>query len=338
MTTDIAQSPPDSPPSHKDDEVAVAIVNYCTEKLSIECLRSLERERQNVPKLRVYVADNASPDGSGQAIARAVQDNGWSDWATVLLNPVNGGFAYGNNQVLRRVRDEGWRPAFVWLLNSDTVVRPGALGVLIDYLKANPGVGIAGSRLEWEDGERQASAFRFHSIISEFVSAARFGPITRVFDRWRVAPDLGDAPQRFDWLAGASMLMPYRVVESVGLMDERYFLYYEETDYCRRVANAGFTSAYVPDSRVIHYVGQSTGVTSGRAKRIPKYWFESRRRYYVTHHGRAYAVAVDLAQLVGSGIGFTADVLLRRKSELPENFISDLLKQSALFHGAEPAA
>lgn len=338
MTAKFSQSPADHTPKHKDDGVAVAIVNYCTAKLTIDCLQSLDRERQDVPKLRVYVADNASPDGSGQSIAQAIIDNGWSDWATVLLNPVNGGFAYGNNQVLRRVQAEAERPAFVWLLNSDTVVRPGALGVLIDYLKANPRVGIAGSRLEWENGERQASAFRFHSITSEFVGAARFGPITRLLGRWRVAPELGDEPTRFDWLAGASMLMPYRLVETVGLMDERYFLYFEETDYCRRVASAGFTCAYVPDSRVIHYVGQSTGVTSGRAKRIPKYWFESRRRYYVTHHGRAYAIAVDLALIAGSGIGYAVDVLLRRKMELPQNFLSDLIKQSALFHGAETTA
>lgn len=318
--------------------MAVAIVNYCTADLTIACLRSLDRERAEVPDLRVYVSDNASPDGSGQAIAKAVQDNGWSDWVRVLLNPVNGGFAYGNNQVIRAALAEGVRPDFVWLLNSDTVVLPQGLKVLLSYLSAHPGVGVAGSRLEWEDGERQASAFRFHSIASEFVGAARFGPITRLLDRWRVAPDLGDVPERFDWLAGASMLMPFHVIEAVGLMDERYFLYFEETDYFRRVANAGYTSAYVPDSRVIHYVGQSTGVTSGKVRRLPTYWFESRRRYFVTHHGRLYAVAVDLALVAGSVIGFVADVLMRRKFSLPEKFYSDVFRQSALFHASsEPA-
>lgn len=336
----LAQQPPEkSNPAASGNRVAVAIVNYCTADLTIACLKSLAEERTRWPKLDVYVSDNASPDGSGAVIGRAIRENNWDDWAQVLFNPVNGGFAYGNNQVLRLIQANGKRPDFVWLLNSDTVLRPGALGDLAAYLRSHPEVAIAGSRLEWENGDRQCSAFRFHSIISEFMGTARFGPFYRLLHRWRVAPELGDTPQRFDWLAGASMLIPVAVIEKIGLMDEGYFLYFEETDYCRRVADAGMTCAYVPASRVIHYVGQSTGVTSGRVRRLPAYWFESRRRYFLNHHGRLYAVGADLAVIVGSLFGAFVDLALRRPFGKPQHFLRDVAHHSALFNGRrEPVA
>lgn len=314
-------------------DVAVAIVNYCTADLTIACLKSLAAERDAVPELEVYVSDNASPDGSGEVIAAAIVRHGWSDWARVLPNPRNGGFAYGNNQVIRAIGAAGRNPDYLWLLNSDTVVRPGALLSLIDFLKANPSVGVAGSRLEWENGERQQSAFRFHSIVSEFEGGLRFGPATRLLKSWKVSPPLSDMPERFDWLSGASMLMPYDVVERVGLMDEAYFLYFEETDYCHRISEAGYSCAYVPLSRVIHYVGQSTGVVSGRPKRLPQYWFDSRRRYFMNNYGRLYTVGADAALWIGHLFGYGLDVLRGREPAMPKGFLGDLVRNSALFHG-----
>lgn len=313
---------------------AVILVNYCTRDLTIDCLRSLKDEIAALPGSYVIVADNASPDGSGQAIASAIAELGWSDWAEVLHLPRNGGFSYGNNAGIRTAFERPEKPEFVWLLNTDTVLRPGALRSLLTFLAAKPEAGIAGSRLEHPDGERQASAFRFHSLASEFETGAKLGMVTRLLRRWAVAPPLPDEPAPFDWLSGASLLIRTSVIETVGLMDDGYFLYYEETDFCRRARDKGWTCWYVPESRVVHLVGQSTGVTNSAdaIKRRAPYWFESRRRYFMTHHGLVYAVLADGALAAGVAISALRNFVRGAKPGHPERFLSDLARQSALFN------
>lgn len=320
--------------THPAQAVVVALVNYCTRDLTIDCLRSLGRELVAFPGSYVIVSDNASPDGSGREIERAIADNGWADWAEVLHLPRNGGFSYGNNAAIRRALERGAPPRFVWLLNTDTVLRPGALGPLLAFLEQTPEAGLVGSRLEHPDGTRQASAFRYHSIAGEFETAVQAGFVSRLLKRWSVAPPLPNEPARFDWLSGASLLVRTSVFETVGLLDENYFLYYEETDFCRRAAQKGWSCWYVPESRVVHFVGQSTGVTNSAdaIKRRASYWFESRRRYFIRHHGLAYAILADAALATGTALSSIRNVLLGRNASHPERFLSDLARQSALLN------
>jgi len=320
--------------SAREIRIAVALVNYCTRDLTIDCLRSLDREIAEFPGSSVLVADNASPDGSGAEIARAIEDNGWSSWAKVLALSRNGGFSYGNNAVVREQIALASPPAYIWLLNTDTVVRPGGLRALVDFLEANPRAGIAGSRLEHPDGERQASAFRFHSIGGEFESSAQLGIVSRLLGLWSIAPELTDAVTRFDWLSGASMLIRTDLFGELGLMDEGYFLYYEETDFCLRAHKKGWTSWYVPQSRIIHLVGKSTGVTniSARTRRRASYWFESRRRYFIKNHGVGYAIVADFALATGTLLSMLRNLVTRRRGGNPEKFLRDLARQSALIN------
>jgi N-acetylglucosaminyl-diphospho-decaprenol L-rhamnosyltransferase len=317
-----------------DASVAIALVNYCTRDLTIDCLRSLEREIAGWPDCEVVIADNASPDGSGAEIAKAIAENGWSGWARVLPMPKNGGFSYGNNGVIREQLARKTRPRYIWLLNTDTIVRPGALAALVSFMEANPKVGFAGSRLEHPDGTRQCSAFRFHTIASEFEASVNVGPVSRLLAPWVVAPPLSDEPARYDWLAGASMLIRTSVLDDIGLMDEDYFLYYEETDFCLRGATHGWTSWYVPQSRVVHLVGQSTGVTGadGSVKRRAPYWFQSRRRYFIKHHGVVYAVLADAALAIGTALAKLRSVVDGRGAASPKLFLYDLARQSALLN------
>ncbi|MGE8942930.1 glycosyltransferase family 2 protein [Leptospira interrogans] len=312
--------------------VTVVLVNYCTRDLTLDCLQSLEGEIAQFPGSEVIVADNASPDGSGTQIATAIAENGWAKWARVLAMPRNGGFSYGNNGPIREVMARTRRPDFVWLLNTDTVVRPGGLRALVDFLDAHPDVGMAGSRLEHEDGTRQCSAFRFHSVASEFESSLQLGIVSKILKPWKVAPDLPDTPMQFDWLSGASILIRTQLFEEVGLMDEGYFLYYEETDLCRRAAELGWTCWYVPESRIIHLVGKSTGVTDAakrRARRAP-FWFQSRRRYFIKHHGVLYATLADAALATGTALSNVMNFLRRRASTHPQKFLQDLARETAL--------
>jgi N-acetylglucosaminyl-diphospho-decaprenol L-rhamnosyltransferase len=313
-------------------KLVVAIVNYCTPHLCIDCLASLEAETRRHPGMQVVVADNGSPDGSGAVIKEAIEKKGWTSWARLLQLPRNGGFAYGNNAVLHEFQGGDQTPEYFWLLNSDTVVLPGATQALVDVLAANPTVGIVGSCLVDPDGTQQYSAFRFPTIASEFEASARVGIITRLLREWMVAPPRERKTARYDWLSGASMMIRREVIRDVGPMDERYFLYYEETDYCRRATAAGWACFLVEDSEVIHLVGRSTGVTDPkqRMRRRSAYWFDSRRRYFVTHYGRLYAIAADLALGAGTVISACRAVIRRDPSGTPRRFLLDLINHSAL--------
>ena len=117
---------------------------------------------------------------------------------------------------------------------------------------------------------------------------------------------MSQVPQSIDWVPGASMMIRRTVVDSIGGFDENYFLYFEETDFCFRAKKAGFSTWYVPQSRVMHIAGQSTKLTERNAapKRLPAYWFESRRRYFAAAHGIRYAMATDAVALLAHGTRF----------------------------------
>jgi GT2 family glycosyltransferase len=295
----------------------VVIVNYRTPGLVIDCLRSLEPEVRAGEDYRVVVVENDSRDGSAEAIAAAIHSGGWQGWATLRALDRNAGFAGGNNAALGPILTVPRAPDYVLLLNPDTVVRPGAVRALVEFMERHPRIGIAGSRLEYPDGTPQRSAFRFPTIWSEFENGIRLGPISRLLRSRMVAPPVEDQPHPTDWLAGASMIVRRGVFDDIGLMDDQYFLYFEEVDFFLRARRAGWRSWYVPASRVVHLVGQSTGVTDVKkpAKRVPRYWFESRWRYFTKNHGAAYRFVADVAWAAG----FTLWRIRRRLQGKPDN-------------------
>ncbi len=298
----------------------VVIVNYRSAGLTVDCLRSLAPEIARVEGgARVIVTDNASGDDSVPSLTRAVADNDWGGWAIVQPLEHNGGFAYGNNAAIRPALASIDKPDYVLLLNPDTVVRPDALAALLDFMDANPSAGLAGSRLEHPDGAPQRSAFRFHSVASELEAGLRIGLVSKLLQNRVVAPPVprGTEPRRVDWVAGASLIVRRRVFETAGLLDEAYFMYFEEVDFCLRARRAGWPCWYVPASRVVHLVGQSSGVTDVKrasAKRRPAYWFDSRRRYFRMNHGRAKTFLADLAWSAGFAT-FRARQFLQRKPD-----------------------
>ena len=308
----------------------VVIVNYRTPDLTIDCLRSLEPEVAAVGGTRVVVTDNASGDGSEARIREAIERNGWSGWASLVPLERNGGFSYGNNAAIRPALESRDRspPDYVLLLNSDTVVCPGALGALLEFMEAHPDVGIAGSRVVEPDGRPQHSRYRFHSVWSELDSGLRLGIVTRLLRNHVVAPPLVDEAHRTDWVVGASMIVRRQVFEDIGLLDPGYFLYFEEADFCLNAARAGWSCWYVPTSRVVHLVGRSSGITrKGRPPvRRPRYWFESRRRYFVKNHGRLYALCADAAWACGFALWRVRRVIQGKPDTDPPHMLWDFLR------------
>jgi hypothetical protein len=316
-------------------KLLVIIVNYRTGDLTVDALASLESQIGAMAMAQVVVVDNASGDGSADRIQAAILERGWTRWVTLVRAPRNGGFAYGNNLGLQMAAERWSRPDYVHLLNPDTIVRPGALDALVSFMDAHPEVGIAGSRLEDPDGTPQMSAFRFPGILGELDRSIRFGPISKALSRWTAMPPIWDEPRPTDWVAGASMIIRREVFDAIGPLDEKYFMYYEEVDFTLSARKVGWTCWYVPASRVVHLVGQASGVTDPKKarRRRPAYWFESRRRYLLKHFGVEGAAAADLATIAGQALWQARRVLQGKQNDTPENFLVDSVKHSVFVTG-----
>mgnify|MGYP002619709944 CR=1 FL=1 len=308
--------------------VLVCIVNYRTPDLVIGCLRSLEPERAAVPELRVAVADGGSGDDSAERIAQAIAENGWSDWCSLDALPENKGFAFGNNALVRPALELDPKPAYFFLLNPDTAIHPGAVKALVDFMDKHREVGVTGSLIYNDDGTIFPSAFRFPTFWSELMAGMRLGLLDRILRRHAVRMPPRDEPHEAQWVSGAAMMVRREVFEQVGLMDEAFFLYYEETDFTRRAVAAGWKTWFVPDSRVIHYLGQSTGVTGTQRllKPVPRYWFESRRLYFIKNHGRAYTFLADCCYALGHLVHAARMRVLPKENSVPPNFLRDFLR------------
>ncbi|MGH8288886.1 MAG: glycosyltransferase family 2 protein [Steroidobacteraceae bacterium] len=321
------------PPSEEKPltDIAVIIVTYRSASLTIESLRSLAAER-STPGLRIraVVVDNAS--GDVPAVSQAIQTHNWSSWVTLLLAPRNGGFAYGNNLGLRHAYLVA-KPDYVYLLNPDTKVRPGAVGTLVTFLDSHGNAGIAGSGIEGPDGTDWPIAFRFPTLLSELNDGLQFGLASSLLRRWIVPKVMSKKPEEIDWVCGASMMVRATVIDAIGGLDENYFLYFEETDFCYRAKRSGFATWYVPDSRVMHVRGQSTNLPElgSSPQRLPGYWFESRRRYFTVTGGVRYAVMVDIVALIAHSLGSIKRAILGRRGSGVRHFLRDLIRHSSLW-------
>jgi N-acetylglucosaminyl-diphospho-decaprenol L-rhamnosyltransferase len=261
--------------------LAVVIVSWNVRELLADCLRSLfaDVERANL-YAHVWVVDNASADGTPEMVAEAFPS------VHLIASQENLGFAAGNNRALRKIADlQSPIPEYIWLLNPDTEVQPGATAALLSALEARPEVGMVGAKLLYPDGSLQHSAFRFPGLmqlIFEFFSLP-----ARLYD----APFNGryprclydrEAPFPVDHPLGAAMMVRSDVFAQVGLMDEEYWMYCEEIDWCWRIRKAGWEILCAPAAQVVHHSGQSTAQVPTSS--FVNLWI-SRARLYARHHG-----------------------------------------------------
>ena len=289
-------------------QVLTVILNWRTAQMTLKAAEAALRAMEPMQGA-ITIVDNDSGDGSFEMLSAAVAQRGWGR-VRVIQSGRNGGFGAGNNVGIRAGLPDGGKPDFVYLLNSDAFPAPDAIRALRDHLLAHPATGFAGSYIHGPDGMAHRTAFRFPSIASEFEGAVRFGPVSRIFRRKIVAMDLPTQTTRVDWLAGASIMMRQSVLDQVGLFDETFFLYFEETELCHRAARAGWPTDYVVESRVEHIGSVSTGMKTW--VRIPGFWLDSRAYYFTKVHGRAYAATATLAHLAG-GLLWRARLLVQRR-------------------------
>jgi hypothetical protein len=276
-------------------KLLTVILNWRTAPMTLRAAEAALRETEWCGG-HLTLVDNDSGDGSFEALAAAVRERGWSR-ARVLQSGRNGGFGAGNNHGIRAGMHDGARPDLVHILNSDAFCDAGAVRALVDHLGAHPEAGFAGSYIHGEDGEPHLTTFRFPSVLGELEGAARVGPVSRLLKAHAVPVPTPAASGPVDWLAGASLMMRMDALDEVGLFDEGFFLYFEETDLCLRARRTGWQTHFVRESSITHVGSASTGMKEW--SRVPDYWYDSRLRYFAKNHGAGAAAAATAAHLAG---------------------------------------
>ena len=317
-------------------KVLAVIVNHKRPELVLQGLQSLQPELAGLGGGRAIVTD-ASGDGSDDVIERGIAEHQMGDWVTLLRLDKNGGYGYANNRAIVAALSSQDPPEYIYLLNPDAYVHPGAVRTLLRFMEQRPDVGLAGSQQEQPDGSINRSALRFPSVRSELIGGSRLGVLKRLFPGAEIAPPPTDQSGPTDWLSGASLLVRRQVFETAGLFDETFFLYYEETDLCLRARRAGFRCWYVPESRVVHLEGQSTGVTDTRVapRRLPRYWFESRRHYFMKNYGPWKTHLADVAWTLGF-LSWRARRRFQGKTDDdPPHLLSDFVRFNFLERAAD---
>ena len=217
-----------------------------------QCLLSIDSAARAVDH-EVLVIDNASQDGSQDMVR-------WEfPAARLFVNEVNAGFAAGSNLAIRNSTGR-----YMLLLNSDTVVMPGTLKTMMSFLDEHPQTGIIGCKLIFPDGSAQLSYRRFPSLTWDYFRTIllakayhHIAPIRRTLEPFVH----GDGPsdrRSVDWVSGACLMTRREVFDQIGLLDERFFMFCEEIDWCYRARKAGWDIHYLPDVSVIHYGGESS--------------------------------------------------------------------------------
>ena len=292
-------------------KMLVVIVCYRAADLTIACLESLASEVESVPGTRVAVCENGTGGDSAKKLAEAIEANGWEDWVSLKVIHPNRGFAGGNNVILREALGGPDPPKYFLLLNADTIVRPGALGSLLEAIEPRLDIGIAGPRVEWPDGTPQETCYRFYNPLGEMCTAARTALVTRLLRRYCGRLPICDEPLEGDWISFACAMIRRQVVEQIGVLDDGFYLYYDDPDYCHRARRAGWRILYWPQAHVIHLRGRSNPVKqlSAERKRRPRYYYASRSRYFGKYYGRLGLLGTNILWTIGRCISFARELV-----------------------------
>jgi N-acetylglucosaminyl-diphospho-decaprenol L-rhamnosyltransferase len=284
-------------------ELSTVIVSYRSREPLRQCLAALAADTAGLAHETVVV-DNDPADGTLAVIAAEFPQ------VRGIPNAENVGFARAVNQGIAATSGE-----FVLVMNPDCVLERGALAALLGYLRAHPGTGVAGPKILDGDGTLQFSARSFPDHLTFLFN--RYSLLTRLFpdnpfSRRYLLTDWDHASVReVDWLSGACMVVRRAAIDRVGALDEAFFMFNEDVDWCRRMKNAGWAVTYVPRARVVHFIGAS------RKKVAPKVIVERHRgmiHYFHKHHPANPVVTflADTLILLRAGLMLTANALRPR--------------------------
>lgn len=287
--------------SHPEIDLSIIIVNWNTRELTRQCLRSL-REACDGLRTEIIVVDNASADGSTEMVELEFPE------ARLIRNPVNAGFAKGNNIGLRIAAGR-----YIALINSDVTVPPGCLQTVLGYMNQNPAVGMSGPKMLTPGREVGASCMRRPSLAIWLAHA--LGLSSRITSAsLHMEKFYPDGPEEVDVLNGWFWLVRKEALDKVGFLDEQFFMYGEDIDWCHRFWDQHWKIVYLPQAEAVHYGG-------GSSARAPvRFYVEMQRanmQYWRRYHNRlsqiAYVVVVALHQTIRV-IGYAAMCVVRPSS------------------------
>jgi N-acetylglucosaminyl-diphospho-decaprenol L-rhamnosyltransferase len=268
-------------------DLSIVIVNWNVRELLRHCLSSIYQATEASFELEAIVVDNASGDGSVVMVGESFPQ------VHLIANDENLGFTRGNNQAIAQSRGR-----YVLLLNPDTEVVGGALSTMVQYMDTHPQAGALGPQLLYPDGSVQPSRRRFPTIATAFLESTvlqQWFPDNRVLRRYYIRDRGDDEVQEVDWVVGACLLARRQAIEQVGLLDEKFFMYSEEMDWCRRFKERGWRVVYLPTAQVIHHEAKS----SEQVKSLQHIQFQrSKALYFRKHHGRWQAEVLRLFLLI----------------------------------------
>lgn len=278
--------------------IAISIINYRTGPMTIACVESVLADIGDL-EAQVVVVDNASGDGSADVIADWIAAQPAGTPVTLVQSDRNSGFSGGHNLGMAAVRADHYL-----ILNSDALLRPRFLRMILAAADANPRAGLIAPQIATDDGDVQVSCFRFHSPASELIRGAASGPVTKLLQRHVVALQPPAEPAAVEWASFACILLRGAMVDQVGPMDEGYFLYFEDAAYCLQARRAGWQIVQEPRAVAVHYKGGSGPVEAlGAArKRLPAYYYSARTRFFYQAHGHAGLFLANLMWLCGRGL------------------------------------
>jgi len=272
--------------------LSIVIVSFNTRDILRECLNRVRKYGAGVD-LETFVVDNASGDGSAEMVSQEFSE------VDLTASPRNLGFAAGNNVALKKASGR-----FLLLLNSDAYLLPDALETTIRFMEENPRCGVLGIRLVGEDGKLQPSARMLPNAWLKFLV------ISGIASKFPDSPLLGGPDyswwdhrsiKEVGWVPGAYFLIRKELTNKIGFLDERYFLYYEETDFCLQTKRAGYQTMFYPDAAVIHLGGESSKTTkkrmSGTGKQLIHLRVKSEFRYYRKNFGLCRVLSVAAVEV-----------------------------------------
>ncbi|MBN2106725.1 MAG: glycosyltransferase family 2 protein [Deltaproteobacteria bacterium] len=275
-------------------DISIILVNWNTRALLLQCIESLKRTAAALSP-EIIVVDNASTDGSQAALRRLHPD------VVLLCNTENLGFAKANNIGIRRSSGR-----FICLVNTDIKVLEGCLGLLHDYLERHPSAGMVGPLAVNEDLTPQFNCRKMPGVWNCFVESTYLHKVLPMFGpfRGRALPAASYArTHESECLCGCLVMVRRKAIEQVGLLDERFFFYSEDIDWCKRFSAAGWGIVFYPAAKAIHYRGSSVGAA-------PLHYLvqmeKARYQYWQKHHGVAAQAVYRLLKIFNCAVSALA--------------------------------
>ncbi|QAT41045.1 glycosyltransferase family 2 protein [Clostridium sp. JN-9] len=283
-------------------DVSIIIVNYNTKDLLRDCIKSIKETTKDL-EYEIIVSDNKSSDGSSEMLKEEFKD------VILLENERNGGFAYANNKGIKIAKGK-----YIFLLNSDTIVLENSILNMYNYMEENTYIGILGPKLLNADLSEQTSVFAYPTVFKEFASIFEMKKLLKnkyirkvllKFSDKALPNDVNQYMKNFkesksieqvEVLVGAAMFIRRDVINAIGGLDESYFMYYEEIDYCLNSAKHGWPCVFYPYSEIIHLIGQSSKKVS-LITFMARY--ESMLHYFEKNHGKGQKLAVKFILIIG---------------------------------------